>query len=107
MTQSIAARNGLNALLTPEELVLILIDHQPFQFANLHIHEPTMIINNVIVLAKFAKAFKVPVILTTVVEARGGRIINGLQDLFPEQKPVDRTYINTCQDKRVVDLVKA
>src|SRR5260370_32967263 len=66
-----------------------------------------MIINNVIGLAKFVKAFKVPVTLTTVVEARGGRIIKGLQDVFPEQKPVDRTYINTWQDKRVVDLVKA
>src|SRR5712671_1654234 len=98
---------GLSALLTPEECVVVLIDHQPFQFANLHSHEPTMIVNNVIGLAKFAKAFKVPVILTTVVEARGGRIIKGLQDVFPEQKPVDRTYINTWQDKRVVDLVKA
>ncbi len=88
---------GLSALLTPEECVVVLIDHQPFQFANLHSHEPTMIINNVIGLAKFAKAFKVPVILTTVVEARGGRIIKGLQDVFPEQKPVDRTYINTWQ----------
>jgi len=62
---------GLSALLTPEECVVVLIDHQPFQFANLHSHEPTMIVNNVIGLAKFAKAFKVPVILTTVVEARG------------------------------------
>src|SRR5260221_1917119 len=98
---------GLSALLTPEECVVVLIDHQPFQFANLHSHEPTMIVNNVIGLAKFAKAFKVPVILTTVVEARGGRIIKGLQDVFPDQKPVDRTYINAWQDKRIVDLVKA
>src|SRR4051812_30369442 len=57
---------GLSALLTPEECVVLLIDHQPFQFANLHSHEPTMIVNNVIGLAKFAKAFNVPVILTTV-----------------------------------------
>src|SRR6266853_1082145 len=56
---------GLSALLNPEECVVVLIDHQPFQFANLHSHEPTMIVNNVIGLAKFAKAFKVPVILTT------------------------------------------
>jgi hypothetical protein len=63
---------GLSALLTPEECVVLLIDHQPFQFANLHSHEPTMIVNNVIGLAKLAKAFKVPVILTTVLEARGG-----------------------------------
>ena len=65
---------GLSALLTPEESVVVLIDHQPFQFANLHSHEPTMIMNNVIGLAKFAKAFNVPVILTTVLEDRGGRI---------------------------------
>src|SRR6266699_1894127 len=97
---------GLSALLTPEECVVVLIDHQPFQFANLHSHEPTMIVNNVIGLAKFAKAFKVPVILTTVLEARGGKIIKGLQDVFPDQKPIDRTYINAWQDKRIVDLVK-
>jgi hypothetical protein len=34
-------KTGLDALLTPEESVLLLIDHQPFQFANLHSHEPT------------------------------------------------------------------
>src|SRR6267154_5088502 len=97
---------GLSALLTPEESVVVLIDHQPFQFANLHSHEPTMIMNNVIGLAKFAKAFSVPLILTTVLAARGGTLIKGLQDVFPDQKPIDRTYINTWQDKRVVELVK-
>ena len=103
-TQSAYA--GLQALLTPESSVLVLIDHQPFQFANLHSHEPTMIMNNVIGLAKTAKAFGVPTILTTVIEARGGLLIKGLQDVFPEQKPIDRTFINTWQDSRVVDAVK-
>jgi hypothetical protein len=42
------SKTGLEALLTPEESVLLLIVHQPFQFANLHSHEPTMIVNNVI-----------------------------------------------------------
>ena len=32
---------GLSALLNPEECVVVLINHQPFQFANLHSHEPT------------------------------------------------------------------
>ena len=39
-------------------------------------------------------------------DARGGKIIKGLQDVFPDQKPIDRTYINAWQDKRIVDLVK-
>ena len=106
MTQSIAPKNGLNALLTPAESVLILIDHQPFQFANLHSHEPMMIVNNVIGLAKAAKIFNVPTILTTVVEDRGGKLIKGLQAVFPDQKPIDRTFINTWEDARVVEAVK-
>jgi len=98
---------GLDALLTPEESVLVLIDHQPFQFANLNSHEPTMVVNNVVGLAKTAKVFDVPTILTTVLEERGGYLIQGLRDVFPEQTPIDRTFINTWQDERVVDAVKA
>jgi nicotinamidase-related amidase len=97
---------GLDALLTPQNSVLLLIDHQPFQFANLHSHEPTMIVNNVIGLAKTAKVFDVPTLLTTVLEDRGGLLIKGLQDVFPEQKPIDRTFINAWEDTRVVDFVK-
>src|SRR5258705_12844513 len=103
MTQPAPLRNGLDALLTPKDSVLILIDPQPFQFANLHSHEPMMIVNNVVGLAKAAKIFNVPTILTTVVEDRGGKLIKGLQELFPDQKPIDRTWINTWEDARVVD----
>lgn len=100
------AKSGLDALLTPDNCVLVLIDHQPFQFANLHSHEPTMVVNNVVALAKTAKLFGVPTILTTVLEARGGKLIQGLQDVFPEQTPIDRTFINTWEDARVVEAVK-
>jgi hypothetical protein len=55
VTQPIVPKTGLNALLAPEESVLILIDHQPLQFANLHSHEPTMTVNNVVGRAKAAK----------------------------------------------------
>jgi nicotinamidase-related amidase len=103
---SSARKIGLEALLTPQNSVLVLIDHQPFQFSNLHSHEPTLIQNNVIGLAKAAKGFDVPTILTTVLEERGGYLIQGLQDVFPEQKPIDRTTINTWEDRRVVEAVK-
>src|SRR6266705_1290024 len=106
MAQSSATKNGLNALLTPQDSALILIDHQPFQFANLHSHEPTMVVNNVIALAKTAKVFNVPTILTTVLQDRGGKLIKGLQDVFPDQRPIDRTFINTWEDSRVVSAVK-
>jgi nicotinamidase-related amidase len=100
------AKTGLDALLTPEKSIVILIDHQPFQFANLHSHDPGLIQNNVVGLAKMAKAFNVPTLLTTVLEERGGYLIKALQDVFPDQKPIDRTFINTWEDQRVVDAVK-
>jgi nicotinamidase-related amidase len=99
-------KKGLEGLLRPEDSILVLIDHQPYQFTNLNSHEPTMVINNVVGLAKAAKVFNVPTILTTVIEERGGYIIKGLQDLFPDQKPINRTFINTWEDPKVTDIVK-
>jgi nicotinamidase-related amidase len=99
-------KTGLEALLRPNDSILVLMDHQPFQFTNLNSHEPTMIINNVVGLAKTAKVFNVPTILTTVIEERGGYIIKSLQDVFPDQKPINRTSINTWEDPNVTNAVK-
>ncbi|TDR85232.1 hydrolase [Enterovirga rhinocerotis] len=101
-----AAKTGLDALLRPEDSFLVLIDHQPYQVANLNSHEPMMIVNNVVGLAKAAKVFDVPTILTTVIEERGGYLIKGLQDVFPDQKPINRTFINTWEDPAVTEIVK-
>jgi nicotinamidase-related amidase len=59
MSEAWSPHAGLEALLTPENSVLLLIDHQAFQFANLHSHEPTLVVNNVAGLAKTAKVFNV------------------------------------------------
>jgi nicotinamidase-related amidase len=100
-------RTGLEALLRPENSVLLLIDHQAFQFSNLHSHEPTMVVNNVVGLARAAKLFGVPTILSTVLEERGGLLIPQIQSLFPDQKPIARTTINSWEDRAVVDAVAA
>jgi nicotinamidase-related amidase len=97
---------GLDALLTPENCVVLLIDHQPSQLANVNSHDPTMVINNVTGLAKVAKAFDVPTILTTIGAARGGDIFKQVQAVFPDQKPIDRSFINSWEDHRVVEAVK-
>src|ERR1700761_6815283 len=99
-------KTGLGALLTPDNCALILIDHQPFQFAGVRSHDTQTIINNVVGLAKSAKAFSVPTLLTTVVEERGGLLLKQLQDVFPDQKPINRTFINTFEDARCIDWLK-
>src|SRR6266436_6751729 len=97
---------GLDALVTPENCVLLLIDHQPFQLANVNSHDPTIVINNVTALARTAKAYDIPTILTTVNEERGGLIFKQVQAVFPDQKTINRTFINAWEDRRVVDAVK-
>src|SRR5258708_16845689 len=66
---------GLDALLRQGDSVLALVDHQSFQFATLHSHEPTLIMNKVVGLAKAAKLFGVPTIVSAVLQARGGNLI--------------------------------
>jgi nicotinamidase-related amidase len=100
-------RNGLKSLLRPEDSVLVLIDHQPFQLTNLNSHDPHMAVNAAAGLAKAAKVFNVPTILTSVIADRGGKIFPQITDVFPGQEVIDRTLVNTWEDKKVVDAVKA
>jgi nicotinamidase-related amidase len=97
--------SGLDTLLTPEESVLVLVDHQAFQFANMHSHDPQVVVGNTVALARTAKVFGVPTVLTTVNEDSGGYILKGIQDVFPDQKPISRSFINAWQDARLVEAV--
>jgi len=94
-------------LLTPQNSVLILIDHQPqMAFATKSI-DIVELRNNVTGLAKAAKVFNVPTILTTVAEKSfSGPIFPEIQAVFPDQKAIDRTTMNTWEDPRIVDAVK-
>lgn len=95
-----------DALLTPENHTLILVDHQP-QMAFAANSIPTeQLINNVTLVAKSAALFEVPTILTTVAEQTfSGPIFPAIQSVFPDQKPIDRTSMNTWEDSRVTDRV--
>ena len=94
-------------LLTPQNCAVVLIDYQPQMiFGVANIDRQTML-NNVLVLAKAAKTFKVPVVLTAV-ETKGfsGNTWPALLDLFPELEPVERSSMNSWDDKYFVEAVK-
>jgi hypothetical protein len=83
-------------LLTPQNAVLVLIDHQPQMAFAAHPMDTQLLINNVTGLAKAAKVFKVPTILTTVAEKTfSGPLFAPVQAVFPEQTPIDRTTMNS------------
>ena len=94
-------------LLTPDNCAVILIDHQPQMFFGVANIDRQDLLNNLLVLAKAAKIFGVPVILTAI-ESRwfSGKITPQLLDLFPNQEPIERTTMNCWDGKDFVDAVK-
>lgn len=90
-------------LLTPQNSMLLMIDHQPQMLFGVFSHERQLLRNNVVALAKSAKTFQVPTVLTTVAaESFSGPILPELRAVFPEHKLFDRTSMNTWDDKGVV-----
>jgi len=95
-------------LLNPANSAVIFIDFQPqmvFGVANI---DRQTLFNNVLLLAKAAKIFKVPTILTTV-ESRGfsGNMWPQLLDIFPDQEPIERSSMDSWEDEKFVAAVKA
>jgi nicotinamidase-related amidase len=94
------------SMLDPTNHTMILIDHQPqMAFATKSI-DIVELRNNVTGLAKAAKAFDVPTILTTVAEESfSGPLFPELKAVFPEMQPIDRTTMNTWENKRITNKV--
>ena len=86
-------------LYTPQDSAIVFIDHQPqMTFGVASIDRVTMI-NNVTLLAKVAKEFGVPAVLTAVeTESFSGYIWPQLLDVFPGQSVVERTSMNAWDD---------
>ncbi len=95
-------------LLNPQNSAVIFIDHQPqmtFGVANI---DRQILFNNVLLLAKAAKIFKVPTILTTVeTKSFSGNMWPQLLDIFPDQEPIERSSMNSWEDKKFVAAVQA
>ncbi|AIA01546.1 hydrolase [Streptomyces noursei] len=95
-------------LLTPDNCAVLFVDHQPQMFFGTGSGDRTAIINSTVGLAKAAKTFDVPVVLSTVAaESFSGPILPQLADVFPDQKIVDRTSMNAWEDAAFVEAVKA
>ena len=95
-------------LLTPENSVVLFVDHQPQMFFGVGSDSRTDIINATTGLAKSAKVFDVPVVLTTVAsQSFAGNLIPQVAEEFPDHKVIDRTTMNAWEDERVVEAIKA
>lgn len=95
-------------LLTPGNAMMLFVDHQPQMFFGSGSGDRTSIINATVGLAKAARLFDVPSVVTTVAaESFSGPVLPQLAEVFPDQKPIDRTTMNAWEDPALVDAVKA
>src|SRR5881227_1127402 len=95
-------------LYTPQDSAVVFIDDQPQMLFGVSSIDRATFINNVTLLAKAAKEFKVPTVLTSVeTEGFSGYVFPQLLDVFPGQEVVERSSMNSWDSDGFRDAVKA
>jgi nicotinamidase-related amidase len=94
-------------LLTPENSVVIIIDYQATQVADIESTDKYRMVQNTITLVKLAKAFKMPIIVSTVNSSINGATIPQIGHETKDLPSYERTSINAWEDKEFLEAVKA
>ncbi|MEH3481953.1 hydrolase [Enterobacter cloacae] len=95
-------------VLTPANCQIIFIDHQPQMAFGVQSIDRQVLKNNTVALAKAAKVFNIPTIITAVeTESFSGNTYPELLDVFPGQDILERTSMNSWDDQKVRDALKA
>jgi nicotinamidase-related amidase len=84
-------------MITPDNCALALIDFQPAMFQGVQSHDRKVIVDNVQILARAAKLFGVPTVITTVAKDSfsGPFMPEVTEGVFPDHQVIDRTSINS------------
>jgi nicotinamidase-related amidase len=96
-------------LLTPQNAALVLIDYQPSQLAAVRSMDRDLLLKNAVSTVRTVKTFGIPVIHSTVNvgTGRGKPTLPELADLLADDKPLDRTTVNSWEDIEFVEAVHA
>jgi nicotinamidase-related amidase len=94
-------------LLTPDNCVVAFIDHQPQMLFGTSNFDRQSIINSTVALAKAARIFDVPVVLTTVeTKSFSGNIWPHLRAVYPHLELIERSAMNSWDDKNFVAAIE-
>jgi nicotinamidase-related amidase len=100
--------NAKLEVLTPHNSQLIIIDHQPQMAFGVQSIDRQTLKNNVVGLAKAARAFDIPTVITTVEsDSFSGRTYPEILDVFPGKPILERTSMNSWDDQKVRDALAA
>lgn len=100
--------NAKLEVLTPHNSQIIFIDQQPQMAFGVQSIDRQVLKNNTVALAKAAKVFNIPTIITTVeTESFSGHTYPELLDVFPGQDILERSSMNSWDDQKVRDALAA
>jgi nicotinamidase-related amidase len=96
-------------LMTPKNAALLIIDYQPPQVSSIVSMDHRTLVANIVAVAKLAKVFGLPIVLSTVnvKTGRSAPTIHQLADVLAGIEAFDRTTINAWEDEEFVTAVKA
>jgi len=95
-------------VLTPKNCQMIFIDQQPQMAFGVQSIDRQVLKNNVVGLAKAAKTFNIPTTITTVeTTSFSGHTYPELLAVFPQNKILERTSMNSWDDQNVRDALAA
>jgi nicotinamidase-related amidase len=101
------AKRSEKGLLTPDNCVVALIDHQPQMLFGTSNFDRQIIINNTVALGKASRVFDVPVVLTTVeTKSFSGNLWPQIRAVFPKQQTIERSSMNSWDDKNFVAAIE-
>jgi nicotinamidase-related amidase len=102
------SRRSEKGLLTPDNCVVAIIDLQPQMLFGVANFNRQSIINNNVALSKVATVFEIPVVLSVVeTKSFSGNLWPQTQAIFPAQAPIERSYMNSWDDKNFVKATTA
>jgi len=95
-------------LLTGQNAALVVIDYQPSQMQTVTSMDRGLLIDNIVSVARLARTFDLPVVLSTVNVANGqGPTIPELKAVLSDTKEIDRTEINSWENAEFRSAVEA
>lgn len=96
-------------LLTPQNASLLVIDYQPSQLAAVTSMDHDLLTRNIVSVARLAKAYDLPIVLSTVNVAANGQppTLSDLKEVLSDNEEIDRTQINSWEDVEFRQAVEA
>ena len=96
-------------LITPQNVAFLLIDYQPAQIATVRSMDHDLLLKNAVSTVRTIKTFGVPVVHSTVnvASGQGQPTLPELADLMQDDKPLDRTTVNSWEDIEFLEAVRA